>query len=71
MSFSSCSPTANIPERLENLRNLKREDGSHFSTEGYRNLAGHAISFLSGTMAAPKKVDKKHTFFWRGLSLGP
>jgi hypothetical protein len=64
---TSCSPTANIPERLECLRRVTREDGVHFSAEGYRNLAGRAVDCLNSIMAAPRKVCKKQTYFWRGF----
>jgi hypothetical protein len=60
---TSCSPTANIPERLECLRKVTRDDGIHFNTEGYKNLASRAIGCVRSIMAVPKKVCKKQTFF--------
>ncbi len=64
---TTCSPNSNLPERLESLRVVTREDGVHYSAEGYRNLATRAIKCITDMAVAPVKAVKKTSHFWRGF----
>jgi hypothetical protein len=65
---TNCSPTANLPERLEGLQKVTSKDGIHFSTEGYKNLSTRVLQCIEG-MQSQKKTEKcnKKTYFWRGF----
>ncbi len=64
---TNCATTANLPERLEGLQKVTLGDGTHFSRDGYSNLARRAFDCIGRMTAKPKHADKKKTYFWRGF----
>jgi hypothetical protein len=63
---TTCTTTSNLPDRVNGLRNVFAEDGVHLTPNGYNNLAKWSISCLKTLLVDKPKVEKKHTFFWRG-----
>ncbi len=59
---TDCSPTANLPDRLEGLQKVTMKDGIHFSQVGYKNMATRVLSCLGSMHGNPKKESKK-TYF--------
>ncbi len=64
---TTCSTTANIPERLHGLRNVYTSDGVHLTTDGHKNLAKRSIECLNNLMATGTKKPSQATYFWRGF----
>jgi hypothetical protein len=64
---TDCKQTADIPERLNSLRETAWQDGVHFSPKGYKHLADRATSCLKGLLTTPKTKKKGGTYFWRGF----
>ncbi len=64
---NGCATTANIPERIDSLRETTRSDGIHFNEKGNSHMANRAITCLKGLVTSPKKQTKKGTYFWRGF----
>jgi lysophospholipase L1-like esterase len=64
---TNCATTANLPERLEGLQKITLGDGTHFSRDGYRNLARRALDCIGRMAEMPRQAAKKKTYFWRGF----
>ncbi len=64
---TDCKQTANIPERLNSLRETAWQDGVHCSSKGYKHLADRATNCLKGLLTTPKTKKKGGTYFWRGF----
>jgi hypothetical protein len=64
---TKCSPTANLPGRLEGLQEVTSRDGIHFSNEGYQNMASRVLKCIESMFENPKKEKKEKTYFWRGF----
>jgi hypothetical protein len=64
---TSCKTTANIAERLSEMKKVTSKDGVHFVAAGYGNLAARATAGLVAMMAAPRREEKTTTHFWRGF----
>ncbi len=60
-------PTANIPERLPEMRKVTAQDGVHFVATGYKNLALHSMGFIKKLLKEPTKVSKPTSYLWRGF----
>jgi hypothetical protein len=64
---TTCKATANLNERIAEMRKVTSKDGVHFMAAGYGNLAARAIAGLVALAAAPRKELKTTTHFWRGF----
>jgi hypothetical protein len=64
---TTCTTTANNPERLHGLKSVYTSDGVHLTTDVHRNLATRSIECLNTLMATPKKRPCHATYFWRGF----
>jgi hypothetical protein len=64
---TSCKTTANIAERLSEMKKVTAKDGIHFVTAGYCNLAARATASLVAMMATPRNEEIKSSHFWRGF----
>jgi hypothetical protein len=65
--MTSCVQTANIQNRLAELKKVLSDDGVHYNTMGRKYLAERTIKCLGTIMTTAKKTVKKNTFFWRGF----
>ncbi len=45
--MTNCTTTADIEDRIKNLRSTTAKDGVHFIDEGYRNLATRCLECLN------------------------
>jgi lysophospholipase L1-like esterase len=64
---TSCKTTANIAERLSEMKKVTAKDGIHFVATGYGKSAARATTSLVAMMAAPRSEETKSTHFWRGF----
>jgi hypothetical protein len=64
---TTCKTTANINERIAEMKKVTLKDGVHFVAAGYGNLATRAISSLVAVLVAPRRELKTTTHFWRGF----
>jgi hypothetical protein len=69
---SSCAPTANTNAWLEGLR-VVTENGIHFTSAGYKNLASRCTVCIKSLLESTVKVHGHKVFFWRGFksTVGP
>ncbi len=59
--------TANISEKLADLKKVSASDGVHFTPLGYQNLARRTVNCLKTLNENKPKQTRKSTFFWRGF----
>jgi hypothetical protein len=64
---TSCKTTANIAERLSEMKKVTSKDGVHFVAAGYGNLAARTTASLVAMLAAPRREENTTTYFWRGF----
>ncbi len=67
---TNCSLTANISERIVEMRKITSKDGVHFVDAGYRNIAERSIVCISTMLAGDNRVtsqQKPTIHFWRGI----
>ncbi len=64
---TSCKATANIADRLSEMKKVTAKDGIHFVAAGYGNLAARVTVSLVAMMAAPRREEIKSVHFWRGF----
>jgi hypothetical protein len=65
--ITDCTTTANLQNRLEELKKVTAPDGIHFTEAGYKNLAERCTICHSALCNALAKAEKHGTFFWRGF----
>jgi hypothetical protein len=63
---TSCVQTANIQNRLAELKKVLSDDGVHYTVIRRKNLAERTIKCLGTVLTTAKKPAKHTTFFWRG-----
>ncbi len=67
---TNCSLTANISERIVEMRKITAKDGVHFVDAGYRKIAERCTACISTMLAGDNKVvcqQKPTIHFWRGF----
>jgi hypothetical protein len=64
---TTCKTTANLKDRVTELRKVTAKDGVHFVAAGYGNLAARVTASLVALVAAPQKENKSTVHFWRGF----
>jgi hypothetical protein len=64
---TSVPPTAQIAERLTELKNVTSSDGIHFVTDGHKNMASRVTECLKTLLHKPSMPKKQSTYFWRGF----
>jgi hypothetical protein len=62
---TTCKTTANIAERVSEMRKVTSKDGIHFVAAGYGHLATRATASLVAMLAAPRRETKATIHFWR------
>ncbi len=64
---TSCKNTANIQDRLKELRGVTAKDSIHFVSGGYLNMAMRTLACLAAMLDTPRKTQNPGTHFWRGF----
>jgi hypothetical protein len=59
--------TANIYEKLADLKKVTAGDGVHFTPLGYQNLSRRTVNCLKTLNENKPKQTRKSTFFWRSF----
>jgi hypothetical protein len=59
---TTCTPTSNLPDRINSLRNVFAEDGVHFTPNGYNNLAKRTIGCLKTLLLEILRLQKNIPF---------
>jgi hypothetical protein len=59
--------TANISEKLGDLKKVTAGDGVHFTPLGYQNLVRRTVNCLKTLTENKPTTARKSTFFWRGF----
>jgi hypothetical protein len=62
-----CETTSNIAKWITELNSVAGNDGIHFTAANYKNLANRTIGCLKTLLAAPQRISKQSTYFWRGF----
>jgi hypothetical protein len=64
---TTCKATANLNDRVVEMRKVTSKDGVHFVAAGYGNLAARVTASLVALAAAPRREPKSIVHFWRGF----
>jgi hypothetical protein len=64
---TTCKATANLKDRIVEMRKVTSKDGVHFVAAGYSNLAARVTASLVALAAAPRSESKSIVHFWRGF----
>jgi hypothetical protein len=64
---TTCKTTANLNDRVIEMRKVTSKDGVHFVAAGYGNLAARVTASLIALAAAPRRENKSTVHFWRGF----
>ncbi len=67
---TNCSLTADISERIVEMRKITAKDGVHFVDAGYRKIAERCTACIAVMLAGDSKVPshrKPTIHFWRGF----
>ncbi len=60
---TTCKATANLNDRVAEMRKVTSKDGIHFVAAGYGNLAARVTASLVALSAAPRREPKITTHF--------